>query len=101
MNDSTIVYDLKHPIEIKSAKDGHVIETISQFTLKRPKGKHLKATDRVQGDAAKTLALIAACAEIPPSVTDELDLEDFTALGEIVEGFSGAPRRTGETSSAT
>lgn len=100
MSDS-VVYELKHPIEIKSAKDGTVIETIARLTLRRPKGRHLKATDRVQGEAAKTLALIAACAEIPPSAADEIDLEDVTALGEIVEGFSGAPRRTGETSSAT
>lgn len=95
-----IVYQLKHPIELRG-KDGTALEKITSLSLNRPKGKHLKATDRVQGDAAKTLALIAACAEIPPSTADELDGEDVATLGEMVEGFLGARRATGATSSAT
>ncbi len=97
---NAIEYELKHPVELR-AKDGTLIEEIRTLTLKRPKGKHLKATDRVVGDAAKTLALIAACADIPPSTADELDGEDVTALGEMVEGFLGARQRTGATFSAT
>ncbi len=96
----TIVYELKHPVELRG-KDGALLEKITSLSLKRPKGKHLKATDRVQGEAAKTLALIAAVAEIPPSTADELDGEDVAALGEMVEGFLGARRATGATFSAT
>lgn len=97
---NTVAYDLKHPIE-RRGKDGEIIDTITRFELQRPKGKHLKATDKVQGDAAKTLALIAAAAGQPASVMDELDIEDFTELGKIVEGFTGVPPQTGVTSSAT
>lgn len=95
-----VMYELQYPFDFKS-KDGKVIESYTQFEIKRPKGKHLKATDSVIGEAAKTLALIAACADVPQPALNELDIVDFTALGEIVEGFTKAPRRTGETSSAT
>lgn len=95
------VYELKHPIEIKSAKDDTVVETLTELRLARPKGKHLKAMDKVSGEVAKTLALIAACAAVPPAQLDNLDAEDFTALGEIAEGFFGGRRETGATSSAT
>lgn len=93
-------YQLKFPYEVKSS-DGSVIASYKEFNLSRPKGRHLKATDRVVGEAAKTLALIASCIGVPPEMLDDLDIVDFTVLGEIIEGFSKAPRRTGETSSAT
>lgn len=96
----SIKYVLQYPFEIKAA-DGAVLESYTSFELKRPKGKHLKATDRVAGEAAKTLALIAACVGVLPEFLDDLDIVDFTELGEIVEGFTKAPRLTGKSSSAT
>lgn len=97
----SVVYELKHPIEVK-AKDGdEVVEKITSLTLKRPKGKHLKAMDKAQGENAKVLALIAACSGQPPSVTDELDAEDFAGLAEIVESFFGGRLPTGATFSET
>lgn len=89
----SVVYQLQYPFEITS-KEGKVLESYTSFELKRPKGKHLKATDRVTGEAAKTLALIAACAGVLPEFLDDLDIVDFTHLGEIVEGFTKAPRPT-------
>lgn len=93
------VYQLKHPIEIRSKDGNTVVETITEVKLNRPKGKHLKATDKVTGEAAKTLALIAACGNIPASMVDEMDGEDVTELGEVLEGFFGRSRGTGQTSS--
>lgn len=101
MSNSSVKYTLKEPFEVKSADGTTVVASFTEFTLQRPKGRHLKATDRTVGDAAKTLALIASCTGVPPEFLDDLDIVDFTALGEIIEGFSKAPRRTGETSSAT
>jgi len=93
MNSGSVVYPLQYPFDIKSA-DGKILESFTSFELRRPKGKHLKATDRVTGEAAKTLALIASCADVLPEFLNELDIVDFTALGEIVEGFTKAPRPT-------
>ncbi len=96
----SVKYKLQYPFEVKSA-EGKVLESFTVLELKRPKAKHLKATDRVAGEAAKTIALIAACANVLPEFLDDLDIVDFTALGEIVEGFTKAPRPTTATSSAT
>lgn len=94
-----IVYTLKHPIELRAADSGAITETLRELTLRRPKGKQLKAMDRAEGEVGKTLALIGACAGQPPSTMDLLDGEDFTALGEMLEDFFGGLRRTGKTSS--
>lgn len=96
----SVKYELKHPIEIKAEKSDKVIDTLTVLELRRPKGKHLKAMDKVLGENAKTLALIAVCAGVPVSSFDELDAEDFVALGEIVEVFFGKRQPTGATSSA-
>lgn len=95
------VYHLKHPIEVRSAESGEVIENLTALALKRPKGKQLKAMDKAEGEVGKILALIAACSGQPPKIMDELDAEDFTALGVIVEGFFGGRLPTGATFSAT
>lgn len=101
MKDTENTYKLKHPIELRDKESGAVTETIADIVLTRPKGKHLKAMDKVQGDVAQTLALIAAVANQPPTVMDLLDAEDFAELGEIVSGFFGGRRPTGKTSTAT
>lgn len=92
---------LKHPIEIRAKDSGEIIETITEVTLSRVKGRHLKALDSVTGDYNQTLFLIAKMTGHPPSTIDEMDGEDITAIGEIIEGFFGKRRKTGKTSSAT
>lgn len=97
-------YKLKHPIELRNKETGAVTETITEFTIRRPKGKQLKAMDRADGEVGRTLALMAAVCDQPPSVMDQLDVEDFAALGEVLDGFFGGRLlngATGGTSSAT
>ena len=100
MNDA-VKYELKHPIEIKAERSDKVIDTITTLDLKRIQGRHLKAMDKVQGENAKTLALIASCSGLPLSTLDEIDGEDFAELAEIVAGFLGKRQPTGATSSET
>lgn len=96
-----LTHTLKYPIEIKADKSDKIIETITVIELRRPKGKQLKVMDKVQGENAKTLALIAACSGLPLSTLDEIDGEDFADLAEIVEVFFGKRQKTGATSSET
>lgn len=93
-------YPLKEPIEIVN-KDGDTVETITVLKLRKPKGKILKQMDKVQGEVAKALALIAAMAGVPPSTMDELGPEDFNELAGFIDGFFPGLRRTGQTSSET
>lgn len=99
MNEPT-TYKLKYPIEIRDKDSGAVTETITEFTIKRPKGKQLRATDRAEGDVARSLALIAAVSDQPPSIMELLDAEDFVALGDIVGDFFGARQKAGAMSTA-
>ncbi len=98
-----VVYPLKHPIEIKARDSEKVIETITEVTLNRPKGKHLRRLEKFKGEMTQTFALLADLTNLPPAAIDELDGEDFVILGEMIEGFFGKSPRpaTGGTSSGT
>lgn len=101
MSEVIKTYQLLHPIEVRS-KEGDVVQRIEQLELKKPKGRHLKAMDRADGEVAKMLALIASCAGVPPSAMDDLDGEDFAALGEVIEkDFFGGRLKIGAKYSAT
>lgn len=88
MSEPTI-YKLKHPIEIRSKETGAIIETVTEFNLQRPKGKVLKAIDKVTGEGSAALAIFAAIAGVPPSVMDEADLEDLAGMQEVGADFLG------------
>lgn len=78
MNETT--HKLKYPI---TTTDGR---TLTELTLRRPKGKDLRALDKVQGDVTRTLSLIASLAkeQISPEDADQLDLADITSLGLLL-----------------
>lgn len=90
-----IQYTLKHPLELRNAS-GEVIQTITELSLRRLKGRDLKALDGAKGQGTMILALIAASAQLPPTTVDLLDGEDVTAAGEVVADFLGGSRPTGE-----
>lgn len=100
-SEAAVVYELKHPIVIRAKESDEVLETLKTLKLARPKGKHLKKMDSAEGEVGKTLALIAALASVPPSHLNDLDGEDFAALGEIIQRFFGGRLQTLMTSSET
>lgn len=86
---------LKHPIERKDDA-GNVVATIAEVTLRRPKGKQMRAMDNAKGAMGRTLALIAVCGGLLPMEADELDGEDILALGERIADFLGQSLPTGD-----
>jgi hypothetical protein len=76
-------------------------EEVTELTLADCKVKHLKATDKEQGDLGKIAALIVALANIPPSSVDEISVADFKMLSEEVAGFLLNSQETGETNTDT
>lgn len=73
----------KRPITIKKG-DGE--ETITQLDINGdPDCGDLAATDAVEGEFHKTIALIAALAGIPYTTAKKLKPVDFTSLNEIVK----------------
>ena len=73
---------LREPIEINGAK-------IGVLTLRRPKVRDLEAIDKIAGETAKTVALIANLSELPPQTIRELDAADFAAASKAVAEMLG------------
>lgn len=73
---------LKHPVEF----DGR---TIKEITLRRPKVRDLERMDKVKGELAKSVTLIADLAEITPDNVRDLDAEDFKRVSEVIGDFLG------------
>ena len=71
---------LKHPI----VADGR---EITELALRRPKVRDLERMDKVSGEIAKAVTLVADLAELSPDQVRELDAEDFTAVAEALGDF--------------
>ncbi|WP_225773332.1 phage tail assembly protein [Pseudomonas sp. Marseille-Q5115] len=76
-------------------------EEVTELTLRRPTSKEARAIKalpyKIDQDQAVTLDLdvaakyISACADIPPSSVDQLDLADLNTLAWQVAGFFMTP----------
>ncbi len=73
-------YHLKYPVTV----DG---ETTTDLTLRRPKTRDLRKSHKVKGELDQIAAMIVDLAEVSPKVVDELDAEDFAAVGDIIGNF--------------
>jgi len=82
-----VTYKLKHPFEWGS-------EVIDEITFDRPKGKHLKKFGTTM-NLGEVIGIAASCSNFAPPVFDEMDAEDYVAVGEIVGNFLDSGRGTG------
>ena len=98
MSEGTI-HPLKHPVTVTlKSSAGEREETISFLTLRRMKAKDMRLADKIGGDVSTSIEMIAKLSGQPVAVIDELDAEDFTAIGAIIEGFTAPGQKTGESS---
>jgi|CXWL01.1.fsa_nt_gi hypothetical protein len=84
-----VIHKLKKPVEIKNA-DGHVIETITELSLRELVGGD---ADRITGTAPFpiTVQMVGAASELPPSYFAKVPLFEILAACEVAEraGFFG------------
>jgi hypothetical protein len=80
MSDKPIRIQLSRPLEVMG-------ELVPVLELDEPLAKHWWATDKVDGQAKKADALIAALAGIPVACIGELRARDKLAVQEALEGF--------------
>ncbi len=71
-------------------------QQVTELQLDRPKVKHLKAMDRVEGQIGKTAVLIEKLANIPASSVDEISTHDLVKIGEALSDFLPGSLQTGE-----
>jgi hypothetical protein len=73
---------LREPVTLNGA-------SIGVLRLRRPKVRDLEAIDKVPGETAKTVALIANLAEWTPDQVRELDAADFASASKAVAEMLG------------
>ena len=92
MSDETksgrVTYALKYPVQFGT-------QEIAELSLRRPKGKDLRAFRDGDKTVSETLDLIGRLANQPKPVVDELDVVDIEALGAIINSFTESGRSTG------
>lgn len=78
---------LKSPIQWGS-------ETITELVISKPKAKNIRGLPQ-EPKTGDLLDLAASLCAQPPRMIDELDIEDVTALMEIIGSFLSPGRQTG------
>lgn len=80
MTKTDVTIKLDHPIEIGN-------DLIEEITMRRPKGKDMKACIKGVNNVAESIALAARLSEQLPVVFDEMDGADLTAVLDEVGNF--------------
>lgn len=78
----TVTVTLDSPVE-------HDGQTYESLTLRKMKAKDLIASDLVNGQVRKSLAIFASMAGVPIAVLEELDTDDFTKLAREAAPLMG------------
>ncbi|WP_375643887.1 phage tail assembly protein [Bartonella sp. AP83NXGY] len=79
----TIQQSVTHQLLIPITFEG---KEHTEITLRRPKTKDLQAIDKKEG-VEQTIAMIARLSGWPHDAISELDINDLSSIGEILESF--------------
>lgn len=79
----TIQQSVTHQLLIPITFEG---KEHTEITLRRPKTKDLQAIDKKEG-VEQTIAMIARLSGWPHEAISELDINDLSSIGEILESF--------------
>lgn len=85
-----IVVQLKHPVHHGSEE---ITEMKAERRLQAKDFRGIKSTELRFDDM---LTMISRLFAVPPSVVNELDVEDMMSAAEVVNGFFASGRGTGE-----
>lgn len=96
-------HTLRHPIVIEKKLPGsdEIVEEELKpagfaVTMRRPKAKDIRAFDR-HGDAeiAAVIELIISCSDLNSIEAENLDADDFGAMGNLLAPKSASGQQTG------
>ncbi len=96
-----VVHTLIVPLNrrIRDAQGQVREEEVTQVTVTRPKGKHLKAASRFKNEEEADMSLIGPLTGLADKEIDEMDAADIMEIGAIIAGFVRPGRRSGATTS--
>lgn len=90
---STKTVKLKHPVK---GPDG----TLNELKFRRAKGSDMRKLSG-KPDVGEIMDLAASLADVPPFVIDDLDIDDWQEVMEVVGNFMERGLQTGRRSSKT
>lgn len=95
-----VTITLRKPItlEVKTG-NGPKIKTVTEITIRPPKGKDLRRVDRTKSAIATSLDMASWLSGEPTQIIDELEGADLREVLKVVDGFFAAFQETGEKSS--
>ena len=73
--------------------------TYRELTFRKPRTGDMMAMDLVKGEVSKTVALMATIADVPLPAFKLIELDDFTALSEVVAPLLGESKASTEAGS--
>lgn len=81
----------KNPHELPLVGEPPVFdgEKITSLTFRKAKARDLLAADAVKGQLRKSMALFASICDVPLTVIEDLDIEDFEAVGTKAPDYLG------------
>ncbi len=93
----TLKYDISR--QIKDA-DGTVRDDLirpagTSLPLTRPKGKVIKAANKIADDVEKSFFMISRVTGLSIADVDEMDMADINGIGDMLESFTEDGRETG------
>lgn len=77
-----INYTLKTPVTVAG-------KTITELTFRKPKTGDMCVLDKFDGDMTKMVALMATISDTTIPAFREIELDDFTAISELVAPLLG------------
>ena len=80
MTKNALKIALKHPITVDGRK-------VKKLNVRRPKMRDMESMDKVSGEMAKTVMLLAELTDLTPDQVREIDGEDFILLSDAVSDF--------------
>jgi len=96
--DGSVLFTLRHPVEIQYRKGGaERTETIETLTMRRLSGKDMRQVTQAGANAAIAAAAISAGWQSLKFdlLFDRMDADDATAVLEVAAGFISSGRRIG------
>ncbi len=90
---------LAFPVVTTSVKDGSVVSTLTEVTIRRPKVGDLTHTSvaSAKTEMALGIALAKRLTGLPDHLFDKIDGVDFERIGQVIAGFQRHSPVTGSS----